>query len=498
MNELGLIRAINDAFETEVDKNGHEYDKKAFFAACRKPIKEFVDANMPSVLFFGLSVGNLYNDNYELLTSQDLDQKFIYFGKGDTTQIKQKINDFIVGTENDEIINLTSILLKEKHGPDLFFWEDKDEKILKSYEEKGIITDCTIFTKRPYSFNLNKLSDTDNFDAFKQENKNIEAVNNFINLLKLEVQVIEEGVELSNEEHKRYYEIAKYLWHYKTIIKEARELFPIIHLIRPRLAQPEYNLLLTIATSGELESQKIALLNDTIYRIMSMAAMKGERERADREKISLISSHKHTMRNFGIKEHLANLKIAIQRSSQDKALEILHKLDNLSLFKDITIDMMYRIDQQEIEELLIYKKKITTYSKILWLIHNGTIDERCTMDIQSDISEELDIVPKNDVIDIFNLLNNMYSNGLRESKTEFFISLKEVDNELVISFKNDKLLDSQFINNENELQIPGSYPKDKGLGIIDSICKKKEFISLQVFLKKQKTTFQLTIKSKTI
>jgi hypothetical protein len=287
-NELALIRAINDAFETEVRNNGHRYDKKAFFAACRKPIKEFIEAKMPTVLFFGLSVGNLNDDNYELLTSTYLPNKFIHFSEGDNEQIKQKIENFIGDTEQDEIINLTSILLKEKHGLDLFFWEDKDKKILKSYEKKGIITACTIFTKRPYSFDLNKLSDTENFLEFKQEEKNIKATNSFIKLLKLKVKIVEKVVELSDVEYQRYNEIVKYLWHYKTIIKQARHLSPIIHLIRPRMAQPEYNLLLTIATNGELDSQQIALLNDVVYRIMSMAAIKGEQERADRERLLLL------------------------------------------------------------------------------------------------------------------------------------------------------------------------------------------------------------------
>lgn len=260
-NELELIRAINDAF-TEVKKSSYEYeyDKKSFFAACKNPIKEFIEAKMSSsVLFFGLSVGHLNNDDYELLKSDDSDTEFNFLGEiGANNALKKKIDEFLADTHNETVINLTSVLLKSEYGADLFMSENG--KYFDDYRANGTLTECNAFGERPYSFDLSELSYAQDFEDFRKIEGNHKATNDFIGLV--------EG--LTENDFER---VIKYLWHYKMIMGEILHLSPIVHLIRPRIAKPEQNLLLTIVTNKKLEVNEVAFFNDVVYRIMSTAVM---------------------------------------------------------------------------------------------------------------------------------------------------------------------------------------------------------------------------------
>ena len=299
-NELELIRAINDAF-TEVKKNSYEYeyDKNAFFAACKKPIKEFIEAKMSSsVLFFGLSVGNLTNDNYELLKSDALDTEFTFFGEVDANiSLKDKISNFLSDTHNDTILNLTSVLLKSEYGADLFMSENG--KYFEEYRNNGILTECNRFGERPYSFDLSKLSDTVDFENFITIEGNREETHNFIGLV--------EGLT-----QKDFERVIKYLWHYKTITREIRHLSPIVHLIRPRIAKPEQNLLLTIVTNKMLEVNEVAFFNDVVYRIMSTAVM-GHKGQEFENKVDAFS--------HGFFKSLKNVQTIVAQNIENTTIE---------------------------------------------------------------------------------------------------------------------------------------------------------------------------------
>jgi hypothetical protein len=470
MKQIGLIRAINRASEkyygTISDQiNNHE----KYLEDCNKYFFEYLkDTLSDGFIFSALSYINYSTEKIELVKGEDEHTKYNF--NTDNERLKKELEISLRAVLNDEIIGMTAILLSKKNKNDFFLIDSEDS--FSRYESIKE-TEGNIFLMP-----LVDMTYTELYEDFKKVNQPL--ITKFISDLKSEAKY-----EVMEED-----KIGKYLWHYKRMSNCYVDPFHV-HFIRPSFIDFDHNLLLSLATNRCLTQEELAFINLFIYRMVGQMAIE---LKAEREKINLISSHKHTMRNFGINEHLANLKSAIDYNNKEKALEILGKVDNLSLFKDITIDMMYRIGQQANGELLIFKKGITTYSKILLLIHNGTINEHCKLNIQRDICKTADTVPINDMIDVFNLLNNLYSNGLRESISRFIVSIKKIGDELVVSFENDKLLDTKFINAENKLQMPVSYPKDKGLRIINDICQKKDFINLDIFSKEQTTIFQLTIK----
>ena len=201
--------------------------------------------------------------------------------------------------------------------------------------------------------------------------------------------------------------------------------------------------------------------------------------------LKFIKAHKHTIRNFGYEQKLANLKLALSLKKISKAEEILGKIERLNLLRDITIDFIYLSDEP-IERLLLYKvlkKRGFYYSEILHIIDESKSLKTKNLFIDSKVQAAVaNILNKQDLIIVFNLLVNLYSNTLNHSNEEnnFKIVLEIANDKLFISFITNTLLKREFCNfllgysNENS-------SSGQGLNIIkDSLQKLKKYICIDI------------------
>lgn len=471
MNELELIRSINDAF-TKVKKTSYEYDKRAFFIACKNPIREFIEAKMrESVLFFGLSVGHLNDDKYELLKSDDSDTEFNFFGEvKENKAFQDKIRAFLADTHNDTIINLTSVLLKSEYGADLFMSEIG--QYFEDYRANGILTKCSRFGERPYSFDLSKLSYTENFENFREDKGNCIATNDFISLV--------DGLT-----QKDYEKVIKYLWHYKMITKEIQHLHPIIHLIRPRIAKPEYNLLLTIVTSGKLELTEVAFFNDLVYRIMSTAVM-GRREKEFENKVDMFS--------HGFFQSLKNAQTIVAQNIETTILNIQDNNNAYKQLKQIEIDFRFITGRG------IQTDKLNSVRKIVEFIKTHQISNDIECDFEISLPDNSDNLKDAQIMYAYLVIWNLYHNASKghkklEKKAELWpvnIRIYEYEGQKAFSIKNCGEIPNMYkeqLLNKDQSKVVGYRDENTkhGLTIIKESMNKLNWSVLGVKVENRST-----------
>jgi hypothetical protein len=203
------------------------------------------------------------------------------------------------------------------------------------------------------------------------------------------------------------------------------------------------------------------------------------------KQLEFVKAHKHTIRNFGYEEHLANLKLALRMENIPIANEVLGDIEKLNLLRDITIDFIYRTDEP-IHKLLLYvilEKRGFLYSEILSIIANGKSLSRPNLFIDNDVKDHpVNQIRKEDMVDVFNLLVNLYSNTLTHSngKYDFKISLKIEKEQLVIDFVTNTKLEDIY---SNYLLDPNAVKPSEGQGLTiikDSINRLNEYVKLYI------------------
>jgi hypothetical protein len=216
------------------------------------------------------------------------------------------------------------------------------------------------------------------------------------------------------------------------------------------------------------------------------------------EQLRFIKAHKHTIRNFGYEHHLANLKLALKNGNVQIANEILGDIEKLNLLRDITIDFIYLTDEPVNRLLLhtILKKRGFHYSEILGIIADGKSLYSRNLFIDDEVknhpSNEL---REDDLIDVFNLLVNLYSNTVTHSngKYDFKISLKIEKEQLVIDFLTNTELETVY---SDYLLNPKAVKPSVGQGLTiikESIFKLNKYINLSIDTAKNQNTLTLRI-----
>lgn len=167
--------------------------------------------------------------------------------------------------------------------------------------------------------------------------------------------------------------------------------------------------------------------------------------------INFIKAHKHTIRNFGFENSLMNIDFALKHNKIDQAKKILKRVQKLNLLRDITIDFIYQtkaIKSSKNSLLLVDKLNQMggqKYSKILKIINDAIPSSDDLLVIEENAeSSKLNNIDEENIIAVFNLLVNLYSNTEKHSKN-FSIKMYIFEGKLLIEFKNDSPIEDDSI-----------------------------------------------------
>ena len=186
------------------------------------------------------------------------------------------------------------------------------------------------------------------------------------------------------------------------------------------------------------------------WELQKNKAISDEKIRLSEKRKNEIRSHKHTIKNFQFQGHLQRL---MERLPNNKETEVLYEnISNTIMVRDIATDFIFTLgDDEQPDRTLIYRAGYTTYLKILNLIRGTTTAYK---DIEYWHINEIDIeqhlcnqIPTQDLMHVFNILINLYSNIQRNSDDkDFFITVDTSKSQsLRIVFKNAKKMKDEYV-----------------------------------------------------
>lgn len=159
----------------------------------------------------------------------------------------------------------------------------------------------------------------------------------------------------------------------------------------------------------------------------------------------LIKDHKHTIKNFGFSGHINALERLIKQNEFEKAKSSLKYINNLSLLIQYTTDKLYNFDVTP-NRLLLREHGLTSYTKLLSFIHSATEEAETNVFYTDNGIEDhpLNAIDENDLLDVFTVLLNMYSNS--RNAGDYAIYFKLINNAIEISFDNAGIMEQEYID----------------------------------------------------
>ncbi len=156
----------------------------------------------------------------------------------------------------------------------------------------------------------------------------------------------------------------------------------------------------------------------------------------------LVEYIRHIWKNIGFKGNLSLLGDALDGGQYGEASKLAKNLRRLSLFHDIASDILYKTIAENPEELLLEKKGITSYTRIVRLICSsmGTLGD-CKID---GITKRIENHPKNrvgkdDLINVFVLIVNIIANAYERNKIST-VRFSLFENGIKIEVNNEKIM----------------------------------------------------------
>lgn len=243
--------------------------------------------------------------------------------------------------------------------------------------------------------------------------------------------------------------------------------------------------------SKEIREQETEILNFTqgvLFSELNDVILEFDRIR------ELVKNHKHTIKNFGFEGHLMKLHSKIEAKDFDGAMKIFDYIENLAMLRDITTNILYNFDGKSSDLLLT--QKANTYSKILSLLFStSTRQETNSLIIDDSIeTNPINTIEETDLIDVFTVLLNLYSNI--HSKSSFSIAIRNdnPDNIQVI-FLNDGVIEEKY--RQYLLGIINVNPsKGEGLRFVVNSLRNLPHIKMGCSVEKNETKITLTINKK--
>jgi hypothetical protein len=208
----------------------------------------------------------------------------------------------------------------------------------------------------------------------------------------------------------------------------------------------------------------------------------------------LVKNHKHTIKNFGFEDHLMMLHSKLESANIEAALEIFEYIENLVFLRDISTNILYNFDGKA-TDLLLFKNGFTTYTKILSLFVDASINPLDNRIIFSNelANDVLNQIETDDLIYAFTILINLYSNI--SSKDNYSVKILKTQSELEIVFENEGIIEDKYI--EYLLGKTHENPsKGEGLRFIVSSLERLPHINIKCNRTDNRTVITLAISSK--
>lgn len=209
----------------------------------------------------------------------------------------------------------------------------------------------------------------------------------------------------------------------------------------------------------------------------------------------LVKNLKHTVKNFGFDDHIMLLQSKLESGEIDEALTMFDYMYSLAKIRDISTEIITMYDSTA--DKFVLGKEYNTYTAILTLLMDSLIDKsKGRLQISPEIhGNTLNQIEVDDLVDVFTLLINLYSNSrgkkLRQHEIDFFV----LNGKLTIRFINAEEMGIEFIRYLNgETTINPS--KGDGLRFIVQSLSKLPHLHLNCFLEEGKTITLLTINPK--
>ncbi len=440
--KLKVFREINDAASKYyADKNSFKHDE--FLSVCDQILCNFFSDYLDNNFIFS-TLSFTKKGKLHLVNEKDSNNGYNFSVKVNGWQsLLAKIKSYIKEIEEDKIISLTNVLLDKNNKQDLFLIHTNNtyhETVLKYRDEYKI-----------QEYTLNKFSFNENPDNFIKEN--VDFIAAFAN--KFASPLYTENIS---------YKYGKYIWNYYSLAKDystknANADF-LIHFIKPSIVEFDYNLLLSLATNRQLDSDELALVNLLMHRIVSQTAIEKVEEvkqHATRAAISQVMarnmSHNigsHVMSNLvsDLGKNLFNDKnpyrpdediyaIYPDIKSQITAIQI----DNSFLDDELQKYIVSHLENQiAFEQLAIYNNYVKCRMDYLSDITFGTPVMQTNKKVINELFQDLDKVRL--------LLDNISGLSINfPYKINFTVqSVQGVNNELTVAIPNDLLGCQAFYN----------------------------------------------------
>jgi hypothetical protein len=139
------------------------------------------------------------------------------------------------------------------------------------------------------------------------------------------------------------------------------------------------------------------------------------------------------------------LRSKLESGKIKAAFRILEYTEDLAFLRDASTDIIYNFYDKN-TDLLLFRKQYNTYTKLLSLLINSYIVPPSkkfifSKEIENDFLNRIDA---DDLIDVFTILINIYSNIC--SKDEFLIKISKNQHRIEILFENTDNIEDEHID----------------------------------------------------
>lgn len=389
MEKIKIIRAINKASQDYYDPVNNKHEHLQYLNICNVLLFDYFKSclekeNKNKFLFSALTYKN--ESNYETpfdIVKGNHDETNYNFPDDATDEEKKAVGELLEDAgEKKEAISLTTSLLLKNPGSDFIFFNGYEY----TTGESGIVNQISI-----KSYDLGKLIFTEDKKQF--ENDNADQIRTFTDKLDL------------NGDYT-FSQYARYLWHYKRFqqlyYKRTQSNNFYVHFIRPSVIEFDYNLLLSLATSEQLEPNQLAFIDLLIYRIVSQTAIEKIKQDEEIERLRNVSASTHVIQttirglfapplNSLLGENDIDLRILELQKAKNKFIkyaEVINLMSKLSSsFKDeneikksLKGSDLFTVNKQEIgdiksvcDEIIVLRQSDPSLAKLTFTLNNGCL-----------------------------------------------------------------------------------------------------------------------------
>lgn len=326
MDSIRLIRAINRIAKDHFSSRETYFNPTPYLEECLDSLREYFRAELKgdylfSALTLKKSVPTVERKDEEGIEIISRSKNEGYHFRDDVVEgtFEPIIGELIQAVENKSSISLTRSLLKDSHGKLLFFYSEKEyDSPINPFESED--SKLALFSLSWLRLN----PDGREFDRFLDANRRF--IEKFKKMLT--------GKECLPEENLQ--QEGKLLWYYKKLQEAYRPVEPdkdfVVHFIRPAFIEFDHNVLLSLATSRQLEPHQLAFIALLIYRIVGQMAIEKTKEIEELRRKRSFSLTTHSLKtelNTTIVPQIGMVKDALRETPFPERLPLHKYVDDL-------------------------------------------------------------------------------------------------------------------------------------------------------------------------